>query len=92
MRKTTTSRDAAVGSDALYEHESGNLEKRHRQPLSRESSVAWSLHDANVSCAADRLSSQKYKLPWETGFAWYGPQQQISQVDAQCGRRTDASR
>ena len=69
MRKTTTSRDAAVGSDAHYQYDSGNSERRNIQPLTREASVAWSLHDANFSCAADRLGSQKYKLPWETGFA-----------------------
>ena len=35
----------------------------------RESSVRWSNYDAHVSCLADDLRSQKFKLPWEAGYA-----------------------
>ena len=71
MRKSLTSKGVAVSSDARYQHESDGLvaDKSKKRLLSRETSVAWSLHDANVSCAADRLTPQKYKLPWETGYA-----------------------
>ena len=50
-----------MSSDARYQHESDGLvaDKSKKRLLSRETSVAWSLHDANVSCAADRLNPQK---------------------------------
>ena len=67
MRKTLTSRSAAVSSDAPFSNgsDASDSKRARKRLLSQESSVAWSLHDANVSCAADWLSPQKYKLPWE---------------------------
>ena len=35
----------------------------------RESSTRWSNFDSHVSCIADCLRPQQFKLPWESGYA-----------------------
>ena len=68
MRRTATSRDVAVGSD-MHDYDEGSAKRRRSQLPTRESEIAWSLHDGNVAFAADDLNQRKCHLPWETGYA-----------------------
>ena len=68
MRRTATTRDVAVGLD-MHEYDDVSAKRRRTQLPTRESEIAWSLHDGNVAFAADYLNHHKCHLPWETGYA-----------------------
>ena len=68
MRKLATSRESALNLDLHSDLDVHAKRQRHTLPT-KESSIAWSLHDGNVAFAADYLKPRKFHLPWEAGYA-----------------------
>ena len=52
MRKLATSRESALNLDLHSDLDVHAKRQRHTLPT-KESSIAWSLHDGNVAFAAD---------------------------------------